>query len=225
MTVIPRTKLLSALAVAACAGLWSAPAHAQYVPAPPPPPPPAPAAGPPGAAPAATPIATPAASVRRGLTLGGGLGLGRISAGDADIECVDCDGGAAAGSFDLHAGWMLNPRLALELELWLAGQPLDSAGDNTLVQSMAMVAAQYWLRPRWWVKAGVGSAQLTQQYAPTDQQTELAKGTAVMGAVGYEAYRHRGFVLDLQLRVGLARYKDLADDYQQGSVQVGISWY
>jgi len=198
--------------------------HAQSYPVPPPAPPSA--AAPASAAPGATPAAAvgPTAAVRRGLTLGGGIGVGSIGNDDGRIECVDCDS-SAAGNLGLHAGWMINPRLAVGVDLWAAAQALDADGNTTLVQMITTASAQYWLRPRWWVKAGVGTARLTEGDKTSGENTEIGTGAAAMAAVGFEAWRRSRYVLDVELRAASATYEDLEQSYTQGALLVGVSWY
>ncbi len=196
-------------------------AAAQSYPVPPPPPPPAPSAAP-GAAPVTPAVAT--ASVRRGLTLGGGIGVGGIADEDGRIECIDCES-STAGSLGLHAGWMINPHLAVGVDVWGAVQALDADGNTALVQVLTTAGAQYWLNPRWWVKAGVGTARLSESDSAADENTEVGKGAAIMAAVGFEAWHHGRFVLDLELRAAKASYEELDQSYTQGALQVGVSWY
>ena len=218
--------VITAISATAAFLVASAPAQAQYYPPPPPPQQPQPQYAGPGGMPSTPimPVAGP--MVRHGLTLGGGFGFGSIGGNEGgSIECIgDCEASGAV-SFDLHVGWMVNPRLAIGGEMWVAAQALDESGDNMLTQGMAMLTAQYWLSPRWWIKAGIGSATLSQHYKPTDESLELGEGTALMGAVGWEAWQRGNYVVDIQLRFGSATYEDLDDQFNQGALSVGLSWY
>lgn len=175
-------------------------------------------------APAYAPAYVAPVSLRRGLTLGVGLGIGGMESADGPIECVDCKD-SAAGSFDLHVGVMLNPRFALMFEMWGTAQALDSQADVTLVQVLALGAAQYWMTPRVWIKGGVGSAHLSERYADIDQPNDLDSGVGVMAAVGAELISRPRFALDVQLRAGSGTYEGLQETITQASLQLGLSWF
>jgi hypothetical protein len=166
----------------------------------------------------------PAANLRRGLTLGIGAGVGGMESSDGPIECADC-ADSVAGSFDAHIGFMVNPRLALMFEVWGAGQALDSQSDVTIVQVLAMGAAQYWVTPRIWIKGGLGTAHLSERYGDSEVANEIDTGAAVMGAVGAELISRPRFSMDLQLRGGSGTYEGIEDTITQASLQLGLSWY
>lgn len=166
----------------------------------------------------------PAIPFRRGLTLGFGFGIGDMSADSGPIDCFDCSYNPLAGAFDFHIGGMINPRLALLFELWGAVKTLDANGSESLVQTMAMVAAQYWMGPRLWLKGGLGAAHLSYSYAD-GYSDPIDDGVAVMGAVGYEILIGSQFALDLQLRLGSGAYEGIAEQINAGTVGVGFNWY
>lgn len=187
-----------------------------------PPPPPGPAAGP-----ATAPMGQVGARVvpeRKGLTLGIGLGAGGMESDDGPIECFDCDD-SVAGSADFHVGLMLNPRLAIMYEAWGTGQALNAAADVTLVQVLSMAAAQYWLTPRLWVKAGIGTAHLSESMSGDNDSKEIDTGVAGMAAVGIELIQGPRWALDVQLRGGSGTYEGIDDKVFQGTLQVGLNWY
>lgn len=174
-----------------------------------------------------TPPGGPAFPMRNGLTLGMSLGIGDMSAESGPIECFDCSYNPGAVAFDFHIGGMLNPRLALLFELWFAGKTLDSVGNELLLQTMAMAAAQTWVTPRLWLKGGLGLAHLSYSYDDGYYADEepIADGVAVMGAVGYDILVGPRFALDLQLRLGVGSYDGIGDSIQTGVFGVGFSWY
>ena len=59
---------------------------------------------------------------------------------------------------------MLNPRLALLGEVWVLLQSADQYAYETYAQTMLMVAAQYWLNRRLWIKGGIGASGLSITY-------------------------------------------------------------
>lgn len=220
---------LSGIALAAFAASLALPATAAaqgygpgYAPpayTPPPPPPPQPS-------PAAAPIAPiyPAANLRRGITFGLGAGIGGMESNSGPIECWNCED-SVAGSFDAHVGFMLSPRMALQFEVWGAGQALDAEASATLVQVLALGTVKFWLQPRLWIKGGVGSAHLSMSYADSNEPDEIDTGAAVMGAIGYEMIHRPRFALDLQLRGGAGTYEGIEDRVSQGMLQLGLSWF
>lgn len=204
-----KSSLVALIAAIATSPLIEGPADAQpYEPAPAP-------------APASV---EPAANLRKGLTLGFGAGVGGMESSDGPIECIDCTD-SVAGSLDFHVGVMLNPRFALMFEVWGEGQALDSQSDVTLVQVLAMGAAQLWLTPRLWVKGGLGTAHLSERYGRGEEPNELDTGAAAMAAIGAELISRPRFAMDIQLRGGSGTYEGLEDTITQGSLQLGFSWY
>lgn len=192
----------------------------------PPPPPPSRGYAPPPPA----PYYLPPVSYRRGLTLGAGLGFGDMDGANNPIRCLDCDYNTGAFGFDLHIGAMVNPRLALLFEVWGTLKPLDSQGLETLSQTLALVAAQYWLNPRLWIKAGIGFAHLGISYGDSyEGEQSIDDGGAIMGAIGYELVttRHGNheFSLDLQLRLGAGSYEGIDEQVSAGTLSLGLNWY
>ena len=164
---------------------------------------------------------------RRGFTAGVGIGIGGMSSDSGPIECFDCDYNPAAVSFHGHLGGMLNPRLALMGEIWASGQAIDSSASAVLVQTMAMLAVQYWVNPRVWLKGGLGAAHLSVSVDDgfVQESLEIDNGLAIMGAVGYELVANRQFSVDLQLRLGSGQYDGIDDQVHVGAFQVGVNWF
>lgn len=166
--------------------------------------------------------------MRRGLSVGFGFGLGGMSDTSGPIECGNCDYNPAAFGFDFHIGGMISPRLALLFELWANGQSLESTGTVTLMQGMAMVAAQYWVTPQLWIKGGLGASDLSISYddgyyEPTSEAVD--QGGAIMGGIGYEVMSSRRFALDIQGRLGIGTYDGIQEQITVGTIGVGFNWY
>jgi hypothetical protein len=87
----------------------------------------------------------PAKKTRQGWNIGLSLGVGSMSSSAGELECLDCDSEPPAFAFDLHAGTMVMPRMALQAEVWGMTRPLDAYGDASIGQNMFMLAVQYWL--------------------------------------------------------------------------------
>ena len=163
------------------------------------------------------------------MTLGVSLGLGGMQIGGADVNCSGCDYDPIAFEFDAHIGGMISPRLAIMFEAQANAQTVEENqfAAKSLVQGAAMIAAQYWVTPQLWVKAGIGGAQLSYSYddgGQTSQGESLAKGGAAMGAVGYEILSARAFSIDAQARLMVGSY-DGGQDLKSGSLGVGVNWY
>jgi hypothetical protein len=86
--------------------------------------------------------------VRRGITLGFGVGLGAMDSDSGLTECFECDISPAALAFDFHLGAMISPHLAIMGEVYWHAQTLDEEGFNWLSQTMLLAAAQLWVTPQ-----------------------------------------------------------------------------
>ncbi len=166
---------------------------------------------------------------RHGLALGFGIGVGAMNDSSGPLDCATCRYEPFAGGFDFHIGGMLNPRLALLFELAITNQQIGSTAyeDISLYQAMVLIAAQYWLLPRLWIKGGIGLAHLSEVYddgyAALD--SDVADGGAILGAVGYELLSAPHFALDANLRLGLGSYDAIQDNVGSVIVGVAFNWY
>jgi hypothetical protein len=153
---------------------------------------------------------------RDGFVIGFSLGAGVLTNDQCD-SCESLEGGA----LELHLGFMVTPQLALLVE----GFGVSHTEQNlTLSQTMGVVAAQYWLTPKLWIKGGLGSGHLS---LSNDQGQELAtseEGAGAMIAAGYEVYQGRSFAVDVSLRSAAVSYED-ADTVTQTAAAVGFNWY
>lgn len=172
------------------------------------------------------------------LALGFSVGLGKMKIDHSDVVCTGCNGDPLSFEGDVHLGWMMSPRLALLFEAEGVGQTIANTGafTDTLVQSTAMVGAQYWLTPQLWLKGGIGAAQLsvTRDDGFSTTQSDSLNGGAIMGAVGYEVMSARNFAIDLQARITGGTYKDTTvnadgttkdSNLATTSIGVGFNWY
>lgn len=209
------TAAVAALAI----GLLASSAIAQ--PSGPPPPPP-------GGGGYYAPPPPPTEWERRGLSLGFGIGLGGMSDSYGTIGCSNCDYNPASVGLDFHIGAMLNPRMALLFEGWLQAQSLDADGVETLVQTMAMGAIQYWVSPQLWLKGGLGFSHLSisidDGFRDPESQ-DIDSGGALMGAIGYEVLSSQRFAIDLQGRLGIATYDGIDEQIETGMISLGFNWY
>lgn len=217
-------RLIAAAAATVLVGSLSSAAFAQ--PGAPPPPPP-PGGGGYYAQPPVTPMGEDGYFYRQGFTIGFGFGVGGMSSDTNVTDCGNCDYEPAAVGFDFHLGGMVNPRLALLGELWGTVQAVEQSGRTALVQTMFLVAAQYWVSPQLWIKGGIGAAQLSLSYDDgfEGDSRELDTGGALMGAIGYEILSGERFSIDLQGRLGSASYEGLGDNITAGTVSLGFNWF
>jgi hypothetical protein len=151
---------------------------------------------------------------RSGLTLGFGIGPGRISGGGSS------DGGFA---FDFHIGGMLAPDLALVFDYSGVQRNLNDFQDRE-EHSIATVALQHFLMRLLWVKAGVGFGTLSVvnaygyagSYSESSLAATLAAGVEVLQTTG-------GFAIDVQARMAGSRYNDTT--VTNGALMLGFNWY
>jgi hypothetical protein len=168
------------------------------------------------------------------LIFGGSIGASNMSSRGSDLECRDYDYSPIGLQVAGHIGGFLSPRFALMGELQGNFQTLSSdsfTGDTTtLVQGALMLAAQYWVTPRLWIKGGLGFAtmQVDRSYfgdGIVDESTVPENGTAIMGAIGYELLSARNFSIDVQGRLLNGAYKGIDDNITAGSIGIGINWF
>ncbi len=167
------------------------------------------------------------------IIFGFDLGLGTMSDQGGDIECANCDYSPISMGLFGHVGGFLTPRFALMAEAGASAMTISSdyrEGTSNLVQSVLMVAGQYWITPQLWIKGGIGFANLqveTSYYSDgvVDEVTIPENGGAIMGAVGYELLSARNFSVDLQGRLVNGSYKGIDNNITAASIGVGINWF
>ena len=165
------------------------------------------------------------------LALGFSIGLGGMSSNaQGDIGCSSCNYNPIAVEVDGHVGGMLSPRFGLMLELQGNVQTIEDNGQGgtvTLSQGTAMVAGQFWLTPKLWIKGGIGVAHLSYDFTdPYQTQSQpIDNGGAIMGAAGYELYSTPEFAVDLQGRIIDGSYKGINDHITSATVGLGFNWY
>jgi hypothetical protein len=165
------------------------------------------------------------------LAWGGDIGLGAMNDDIGDIDCANC----SDVSFQIagHIGGFIGPRLALMGEVQGNAQTLSVGefGDTeTLVQSALMIAAQYWLTPQFWIKGGIGFANLRVDWSAygdgiVDESTRPENGLALLGAAGFELMSARDFSVDIQGRILNGSYDAIDNNITGLSIGVGINFY
>jgi hypothetical protein len=166
------------------------------------------------------------------LVFGGSIGFGFMNDSGDRITCTNCSYTPISFEVDGHIGGMLTDRFAILFEAQANFQlvSLDNgngAGDQTLVQSAAMVAAQYWVLPMFWIKGGVGLANLTvdHQYYNAAYSDPGTNGVAIMAAAGFELFSSRRYVIELQGRIISGSYDGISDHITAGNLGIGVNWF
>lgn len=165
------------------------------------------------------------------LTWGLSLGLGGMSSDDGPIECPSCDYNPLAVGLSVHFGGMLSSRFALMGELQGNVQTIQEVGGGEGTQSLAqfalMVAAQYWIVPKVWIKGGIGISHLSFNYDDYygSESDPIDDGGAFMVGAGVELLSGRDFALDLQGRYIRGSYDGIQDSISSGTIGIGVNWY
>ncbi len=179
-----------------------------YYPPPPPPPP-------------------PHGVYRSGLVFGFSGGIGAIHSDNCGDAC------GVAGLLEGHLGGMINPRMALMLEIWGADHPWSAGGSSfETINSFFTGAAQYWVNDIVWIKGGLGVAELRQTFNDYyggyySNTVNDITGFGLFGAAGVEVMQSYNFALDIQLRIGNGFYSDSIGSFsvQNYGLLVGFNWY
>jgi hypothetical protein len=160
-----------------------------------------------------------------GLAMGGGTVDTEFAYTDDSCgEAQRCSPLLGGFGFELHAGGMLTPRLALMGDMYI----VEVIGDNQVTaQGIAGPAVQYWTHDRLWLRGTIGMAykahiQQIAIFGPDEDQE--SRGLGLAAAVGYERLRGRHFVLDLRARAGLALYNDQGAGTQM-TASLGVNFY
>lgn len=162
------------------------------------------------------------------LAMGFSLGAGAMRSDGGITNCDNCAAEPTSIELDGHIGGYIGSRLALLLEGQVNAQTVNSDrdnGDTILSQGVALVAAQYWITPQLWIKGGIGLAQLQYDNQYADQPYDIASGTAIMGAAGYEIFSSPRFAVDLQVRGISGSYEGMSEHVSGGNIGLGFNWY
>ena len=162
---------------------------------------------------------------REGFNIGLSAGLGTMESDAGEFACSGCE--PVAVNFEIHAGKMLSPVFALHAELWFQSQSLEANGTASINQTMYLLAAQYWVHPRVWLRAGIGGSNLSLSYETGfGQESEsLDTGLGMQGGIGFELIHSQGFSLDALIKTGAGMYSDRAETISATTVNIGVNWY
>lgn len=159
---------------------------------------------------------------RSGLVLGATLeGGDLVCSTPSGTDCGDRGAKPAAG-LSVHAGTMMNPRLAILGELWGMAHTEDTV---TASQVLLTANARAWVAPRLWLQGGLGVARSQISYKTDDVMTSASSIVpAFSAAAGVEVMHERGFAVDIEARGGSGFYTADARVWNAG-VGVGATWF
>lgn len=156
---------------------------------------------------------------RDGFAIGLGVGPGFFlgMAGHGELLGV-----GVASSLRLGSTAGANSLVIVQLDsvAYLAADATDEKHTN--VHSTLSLGFQYYLRELLWMKSGVGVATLAERQTEGATET-LSKGLALMGAVGYDAFRRGSIVVDLEVTLGVGIYGDGA--IAELGTAIALNWY
>jgi hypothetical protein len=166
-----------------------------------------------------TPAPRPPRTIRRdGLTFGGAIGPGAISADD----CTTCGGGF---STDLHIGAMLHYRVALLADFHWVYREYDAGGFTgrqvTLNNLVIAGALQAWVLSRVWLRGGVGRGTI--HHTNWQGADDSASAIAYVWGVGLELLQASTFAIDVQYVGAYGAYR--GGGAANNSFLIGLNWY
>lgn len=161
---------------------------------------------------------------RKGLFLGMGFGAGtlQLSANDTSTK---------AFSFsipNIKIGYMLTNRFGMMI--FLPGSTYQYRGKVRGFEGVT-IAAQYWVKDRWWLLAGSGvTFDAPAFYTVKDpKEAEFYFGfPAITAGTGIEIYRKGKFAIDLQYRFFMGKSLLRNNQFREGTANfflVGFNWY
>lgn len=145
---------------------------------------------------------------REGFLFGIAVGPGGVAGNVADMGDDDQRGGG--GSFSIRIGTSAGRSLAWMVQVdsvqFLTGS--DTSIENT--HSTATVAGKVHVMEALWLKAGIGTAALTEGTADPDETTgtrsRVKSGLGLMFSAGYELVRRGRWTFDIEPVVGVGLY-------------------
>lgn len=164
---------------------------------------------------------------RDGFMFEFGLGAGVISLEDSQgVQTFDKSQGAFTFP-ELKFGYMLNDNLAITVSI--PGMIYEYE-DNDRHFGGFIPSVQYWLQDRWWIQGGIGLAvDSPALYDIKDNVNDTWNfGCAVMASAGYEIYKKKSFVLNVQSKLVMGRVNLEGDAHRDAvtfNIGLGFSWF
>ena len=141
--------------------------------------------------------------IRKGFAFGTSIGISNTVQSFPNKSQNDIDFG-----LDLKLGYMINPNLAILLTSNVSGYEYSGIG-RTRKRDFGVLApaVQYWFKERFWISGGVGLGLDAPVFFDikdpeiNKEETEYHSGIGIVGAIGYEIYQGKKFMIDLKARM------------------------
>ncbi|MCA9514604.1 MAG: hypothetical protein KC635_06670, partial [Myxococcales bacterium] len=156
---------------------------------------------------------------REGILLGVEVGTGGLI-----CSGTGCGSFLSSGSFDLHAGAMLGPKLAALLDIWWM---FRNDADFTISQGIMTLTMRFWPIDHLWLAGGLGAGRTGHEYDGTarleDDQSQWVM--AFHAAVGWEPLATEYFGLSLAFRYGTGFWAEGDSRVHSLALTVGLDFY
>lgn len=161
---------------------------------------------------------------RKGFIVGFGLGSGILTLSEKESWHPSF----SASLPNIRIGYRIGDRLALMA--LLPGATYRYQGKDRGFEGI-LLAAQYWVKDRWWILGGVGlvldapAFYTVKSFKEADFHTGFP---AITLATGYDVWRKGKFTLDLHYRLFSGQASLAGNEHRRGvsnMFMVGFSWY
>jgi len=161
---------------------------------------------------------------KEGFAIGLGIGAGLLAMESNDIHSTHFSFSIP----NIKLGYFINEKSALWL--YLPGSTF-SENDNDRGFEGIVLAGQYWIGEKWWIKAGAGMTFDAPAFYEVENinNADFSIGfPALTSGIGYDLFRKGKFSLDIQYRVFYGRSKLDNNITRQGisnMIILGFNWY
>jgi outer membrane protein W len=141
---------------------------------------------------------------RKGFVIGASVGVSNSNIRISTKSQNNTDLG-----LNWKVGYMIKPNLALLLNGSASIYDYNLSGRERKRDFGGIFpSAQYWVADKFWILGGVGigtDAPVFYDLKPeNEEETKYHSGIGAISSVGYEIYRKKNFVLDLQARLNFS---------------------
>lgn len=169
------------------------------------------------------------AIIKKGFVFGTSIGISNSIQSFPNTSQNDIDFG-----LDFKLGYMIKPNIAILLTSNVSGYEYSGIG-RTRKRDFGVLAPslQYWFKERFWVLGGIGlGLDAPVFFDIKDPETnkediEYYSGLGIVGAIGYDIYQVKNFVIDLKARITY-RNVNITEGKTSGvspSLLIGINFY
>lgn len=166
---------------------------------------------------------------RKGFVFGASIGISSSIQSFPNTSQNDIDFG-----LDLKLGYMIKPNIAILLTSNVSGYEYSGIG-RTRKRDFGVLAPslQYWFKERFWLLGGIGLGLDAPVFfdikdpETNKEETEYHGGLGIVGAIGYDIYQGKKFVIDLKARITY-RNVNITEGKTSGispSLLIGINFY